>query len=265
MLTKEWINELEEIIDKEKFVQWADIKNEPNIAKFYSKVIKARFPIKASRQHEMERLMEKSRESFGYIVLATLLTSKKYGKNFNIVFTTNFDNLIAESIYRHTNQKVRVIGHDSLMSYVNPNSEKPQIVKLHGDVEFYPKNTEEETLELNDEALEIVKHVLTNCGLIFLGYGGNDQSIINSLNQIGPNSIPNGIFWIRKNLPDSKFKDWLNERNGSFWIKHSNFDEVMMYFLDYFDIQRLGKDRCMDIENDFLQSLEKIKKTNYNV
>ena len=263
-LTRKWLKELKNILTPDEYSKWykdnIGLSDVPNIAKFYSVVIKKRFPIKAQRQQEMEKLIDNGSESFGYIVLANLLASKKYGKNFNIVFTTNFDNLIAESIYRHTSEKVRLISHDSLMSFVNPNSARSQIVKLHGDVELEPKNTEDETSKLNDESLDIVKHTLTNCGLIFVGYGGNDKSIINSLNQIGKDSITNGIFWIRNTLPESKLKDWLDSREHSYWIKHSNFDHLMLYFLNHFDIPRPDKQRCLDAETDFRKSLDNFNK-----
>jgi len=263
-LTKQWLEELKYFLQPDEYSKWYEdnigSKNNSNMAKFYSIVIKKRFPIKSDRQQEMERLIDNGKESFGYVVLVHLLTSKKYGKNFNIVFTTNFDNLIAESIYRYTSEKARIISHDSLMSFVNIQSHKPQIVKLHGDVEFDPKNTEEETIKLNDDALETVKHTLTNCGLIFIGYGGNDKSIINSLVQISEKSITNGIFWVRNSLPDSKLKDWLDSREHSFWIKYSNFDQMMMYFLKYFDIPRPDKKRCLEAESDFQKSLENFSK-----
>jgi len=258
-LTKSWLDDLKRLMTDEKYSEWftktIGNKNEKRFAKFYPQVIKRRFQKKRSRQQEIERIVDNGRESIGYIILANLLTSERYGKNFNILFTTNFDNLIAESIYRYTAEKSRVIGHDTLMTYVDVTTKKPQIVKLHGDAEFDAKNTKDETYRLPPETLETIDHVLRNSGLIFVGYGGNDESIIDALNQLGQRAITNGVYWIKNNLPESKLKNWLESRDDVFWIQHSNFDHLMISFLTHFEISR-DRERCSELENNFQTSLE---------
>jgi hypothetical protein len=51
------------------------------------------------------------------------------------------------------------------------------VIKLHGDARLTPKNTELETKELTDAVKKVLKNLLHESGLIFVGYGGNDQSI----------------------------------------------------------------------------------------
>ena len=105
------------------------------------------------------------------------------------------------------------------MTYVDITAKKPQIIKLHGDAEFETKNTQDETYRLPDETLDIVDHVLRHSGLIFVGYGGNDESIIDALNHLDKRAVANGVYWIRNNSPTSKLKTWLDDRNDAFWIK----------------------------------------------
>ena len=97
-LTKEWLDDLKNLGGVDKHSKWYTQNigkfGTQNLAKFYFHVIEERFPLKAGRQQEIERIVDQGRESVGYVVLANLLTSKQYGKNFNIVLTTNFDNLI---------------------------------------------------------------------------------------------------------------------------------------------------------------------------
>jgi hypothetical protein len=55
---------------------------------------------------------------------------------------------------------------------------RPLVIKLHGDSRLSPHNTRGETKELDEKVKKVIKNLLYETGLIFIGYGGNDKSII---------------------------------------------------------------------------------------
>ena len=71
---------------------------------------------------------------------------------FNTVFTTNFDDLLNEAFYRFSHVRPVVCAHDSSISGVTITSDRPKIIKLHGDYLFDNIKTtlrETESLEMN--------------------------------------------------------------------------------------------------------------------
>ncbi|MCJ7497572.1 MAG: SIR2 family protein, partial [candidate division Zixibacteria bacterium] len=157
---------------KEIYTDYEDEK----ASSFYGKVIEKLFIYPEERQREIERLTEGKDPGFGYAVLAQIITNDKYCPHCSVVLTVNFDDLVADAIYLYTNKKPLVISHDSLAGFVKITRTRPMIIKLHGDARLEPKNTEQETKELADSVKKVLRNLLSETGLIFMGYGGNDES-----------------------------------------------------------------------------------------
>ena len=66
----------------------------------YGKLIDRLFLTPEDRQREIEDLCDGRTPSFGYAVLAQLVALE--GGRFNVVLTTNFDDLIADALYLYT-------------------------------------------------------------------------------------------------------------------------------------------------------------------
>ena len=115
--------------------------DENNPALFYGKVIEELFFTADDRQQEIEGLIEGKDPSFGYAVLAQLMTHEKCGRHCNVVLTVNFDDLVADALYLYTNKKPLVISHESLAGFVRITRTRPLVIKLHGDARLEPKNT----------------------------------------------------------------------------------------------------------------------------
>jgi len=183
-----WLPKLRElkIKNQENFDDWFKKRfpeyDKDNAAQYYGEMMESLFPTLKQRQQEIERLVEKGRPGFGYTVLAQLL-SEKFRESCNKILTTNFDDMVADALYLYTSKKPVVILHESLASFVKISDKRPLVIKMHGDSKFSPQNTNEETSELPKELKEVLKKLFSETGLIFIGYGGNDPSIIKILNE----------------------------------------------------------------------------------
>jgi hypothetical protein len=157
-----------------------------NPAAAYSKVMEARFDTAQKRQEEIERITRVGKPGYGYSALARLLSHETHGRRCNVVLTTNFDDLVAEALYLFGREEARplVIGHEALMSFVRVTRTAPMVVKLHHDRHLAPKNTPDEINELAGNVRQALHNVLQERGLIFMGYGGADPSIVKALAEL---------------------------------------------------------------------------------
>ena len=185
------------------------------------------------RQQEIERLCDAKFPGFGYAVLAKLIT-REVGK-FNVVITTNFDDLVSDALYLFTTAHPLVIGHESLAGFIRPTRTRPLVVKLHGDAHLAPQNTIAETAIVKEEVERQIKGLLNDRGLIIMGYGGNDKGIASMLSTLSKEALPFGVYWISGSEPLCPLRSWLEERNA-IWVDMYDFDEMMLLIRDTFDL-----------------------------
>lgn len=236
-LVKKWLPQLHQLKHSTEagWEQWAhehypDWDNNP--AAHYATVMQTLFPLEEERQREIENIVETGKPGFAYATLASLMTHKKLGRQTNVILTTNFDDLVADALYLYTNQKPLMIGHNALANFIRPSQKRPLVIKLHGDAKLAPKNTDGETQKIDQQTTDAVHGLLQETGLIFSGYGGNDESITKLLKELPSNSLHWGIFWLNAEKPaNPELQKWLEERNAV-WVKHNNFDELMMRVFD---------------------------------
>ena len=96
----------------------------------------------SQRRIYIEECVKNSTPSWGYIYLASLI-SNRY---FNVIFTPNFDDLLNEACFLYTGCKPIVCAHDSAVAGIRVTSNRPKILKLHGDFLYDSiKNTIKET------------------------------------------------------------------------------------------------------------------------
>lgn len=204
-----------------------------NPAVSYGPVMGQLFLQQEIRQLEVERLCDGKFPAFGYAVLATLVAQKK--GVFNVVLTTNFDEMVPDALYLYTRARPLVIGHESLAGYIRPTRTRPLVIKLHGDFRLSPQNTSAETEMLKKEVERQIANLLHDRGLIVMGYGGNDQGIAKMLKALPKESLPFGIYWISGSEPQGILRTWLEERNAV-WIQNADFDEMMLLIRDAFSL-----------------------------
>ena len=136
----------------------------------YSHLFELVYDQPSLRRAYIEKAVCKAKPNLGYIYLASLIEAGI----FNIIFTTNFDDLLSDAFfYFGNNLRPIVCTHDSSVSSVRLISDRPKIVKLHGDFLYESiKNTSSEvqSLEKNmrDKFIEFAKEF----GLVVVGYTG---------------------------------------------------------------------------------------------
>jgi hypothetical protein len=210
-----------------------------NPATLYGAVMERLFLYPDDRQREIENLCDGKFPGFGYAVLASLVAMPD--GHFNVVLTTNFDDLMADALYLFSFSQARplVIHHESLAGYIRPTRTRPLVVKLHGDNRLSPRNTADETKTLKEDIEKQIRSVLHDRGLIFIGYGGNDQGIANMLGTVPKESLPLGVFWVSRAEPQGTIRPWLESRNAV-WVEKGDFDELMLLVRDSFNPTRRG-------------------------
>ena len=215
-----------------------------NPALSYGKVMDALFFTPEDRQKEIEAQCDGRSPGFGYAVLAQLI--KQYKGQFNIVLTTNFDDLMADALYLYTDARPLVIPHESLAGFIRPTRTRPLIIKLHGDHRLTPRNTALETRELKLAVIERTAMVLHDRGLIFMGYGGNDLSIHKLLSGLSSEALPLGVYWVSTTEPTGPILECLR-RHHLVWVRAGYFDEVMLLIHNEFKLPHPSQQRFNDI------------------
>lgn len=174
------------LTDKES--SWYDPSNE------YSSLFQKKFDLPSQRRRFVERQVDSKLPSIGYSYMVSLFQSGY----FDTVFTTNFDDLINEAFYQFSRERPTLCAHDSSIKSVSVNSSRPKIIKVHGDYLFDSiKSTLNETESLETNTREKLIEFTKKYGLVFIGYAGNDRSIIDVVNYLlrQDEFLGNGIYW----------------------------------------------------------------------
>ena len=182
---------------------------------------------RSQRRIYIEECVKDAKPSWGYIYLANII-----GHNyFNVISTPNFDDLLNEACFLYADLRPIVCAHDSAVADIRVTSVRPKIIKLHGDFLYDSiRNTvrETETLEKNmrDKFMQFAREY----GLVVIGYGGNDRSIMDILDTMlrSEGYFPNGLYWcIRNKDKVSKKLERLMRRENAYWVEIKGFDEFM--------------------------------------
>ena len=152
----------------------------------YAQVFQDRHYNEKACQSEIEMLCSRGEPSYGYATFAQLLSHDQFGHHNYIVMTTNFDDLIAEALYLYGERHLRpqVITHEALARYIWTGSRRPVVIKLHGDALIDPRNLSDETEQLGQEMVSHMSSILRDRGLVFVGYGGFDNSVLRFLESL---------------------------------------------------------------------------------
>ncbi len=222
-------------------------------ASSYGSLIDKLFLTPEDRQREIADLCEGRTPSFGYAVLAQLVALSAGG--FNVVLTTNFDDLLADALYLYTDVRPLIIHHESLAAYIRPTRTRPLLIKLHGDHRLSPRNTVLETQSLAEDFQRHAAMVLHDRGIIFMGYGGADVGILKMLNNLPSEALPFGAYWVHPEEPQGQVREWLAHRQGV-WVRSGWFDEVMLLIRNAFDLPHPSPDRFTRIFDEYQQKFK---------
>lgn len=218
--------------NKQIIQNYFDQRGDSNISNPYSHYFKECYPDSLVRKEFLSDLVRDKKPSIGFLCLSALVERQK----FNVVWTTNFDDLIEKAITALNYKSCQIVSPDNASSVQQFNSDIPTVVKLHGDFRYDPlQNTDEELQELEASLHTKFLDASTQKGILVVGYSGSDKSVMTTLEKAleKPNAFPKGLIWcIPKGLQPSKDLEALIEKahqqnNRSGFLEIDNFD----YFL----------------------------------
>lgn len=261
-LAKKWLDEIksqEEEADYNKWLLESEIDStKPEL--YYPKIYQKRYENDPKSGFTfIEGLMAGKTPSYGYSVLAQILATTRH----NVVITTNFDDLLQEALYTYTNKRPLVCGHESLAGFAKARVDRPLIIKIHRDRFLSPIN-DDQTAEMKEQWLQPLSSIFSTYTPIFIGYGGNDGSLMHFLNNI--REFEN-IFWIEREgktkvRPNDLVNSLLSNKNGKL-IYSQGFDDLMFLLQDELklpllkeDILRVAKER----QDKYIKEVEEILK-----
>ncbi|MGN6485050.1 MAG: SIR2 family protein, partial [Thermomicrobiales bacterium] len=225
----------------------------------YGRVMKALFTSPALRQNEIEHLCTAAKPGFGYATMAQLMVQSE--NRFNILLTTNFDDLVADALYLFTGSHPLQIQHGTLSPYIRATRTRPLIVKLHGHHQFSPLNTPEETQTIDQGIAGGVRNLLNDRGIIFIGYSGNDDGVRDVLDNLPPEALPYGVYWVSRLEPMGTLRKWLLDRSAT-WVQKLDFDELMLHFRDVFSLPMPSLDSVKAVfshlDSDYIELSDRI-------
>jgi NAD-dependent SIR2 family protein deacetylase len=200
----------------------------------YSELFSRLYDLAAQRRDCIGQMLEGSFPNWGYLYLASLLQARI----FNTVFTTNFDDLINEACYLYTDGvRPIVCAHEAAALNIRITSSRPQIIKLHGDflVDSILKNTGSETESLTENMQTKFAQFGQEYGLVVVGYGGRDTSIMSILENLLTDKqfFRHGIYWCLRSgdKPRKKVAELL-KKDRVRRIDITGFDELMAMMRD---------------------------------
>ena len=239
-----WDKELLER-NKEEHLKWRNKLGitDANKSSFYSQYYERRFRRNpADGFNYLEKLMEHAKPSIGYVMLSYLLTQT----NNNVVITTNFDHLAEDAVNYYSQTIPLIIGHESLSHYISRQVNRPTIVKIHRDLLFDPKNRTEELEKLHDNWEKALDTIFSEYHPIFIGYAGNDKSLMNFLNENSEkflNDTWKFPYWMiyKSDTMAEAVQEFIEKADG-YLIKHDGFDKVLYLLGATFDYKLPSKE-----------------------
>lgn len=264
-LVETWLPELHRRVTSNKtpYQEWLPAEfpeyKAENPAASYARVMRRLFRVPAQRQRETERICLGKDPGFGYAVLAKLITQESCGSRCNFILTTNFDDMVADALYLHTQQKPLVIIHNSLIGFAETGRTRPLVIKLHGDALLEPRHVEEETFELDAKMRDVLADLLSRRGLIFVGYGGNDRSVLSFLKQLPSEALTWGVYWVNDQIPNNDFGHWLKSRPRAVWVNHLRFDELMLLIRSAFGLAHPEERRFQTLMNAYFETFKNLE------
>lgn len=199
----------------------------------YSGLFRHFHPMPSQRQIYLEDVMERARPTWGYLYLGGLIAKGRI----NRILTTNFDDLTHDALFRYYDIKPVVCPFDSAVTSIRiNNSKRPKIIKLHGDYLYDNlRNVRDEVKQLGANMEEKLIEMCKDSGLIVVGYGGNDDSIMEPLSYMlrRPGYLPMGIHWCYMTEPGQAASSYAQGRVADFFRNYP--DKVHLYAIRNFD------------------------------
>ncbi len=160
---------------------WMEFKEKFEIDLLYGKWFERFSENAEERQEFIEDIIKDNKPPAEYIILSFLIKAEL----FKTLFTTNFDDFINEALLNYADVKPRLIAHNEPLTFKKFLTERPTIIKLHGDYLFENiKNTPKEVGALEANMFNKLFKALNLFNLVVIGYNGADASVMNAIEKI---------------------------------------------------------------------------------
>jgi hypothetical protein len=186
---------LASVNEVELLAWYADQKLLQNPSLVYSDALNLVGDTPRSRQQYLRKFFDGKNPGESHLMIGRLVHSGFL----DAVFTTNFDTLMEEGIYKVIGSAVKVAAHAETVSDILVTETCPKVIKLHGDYLFSDiRNTEEETKTITRSMHQKLRTFLSERGLIVLGYSGNDNSVMSLFEEMAYEGrfFPYGLYWL---------------------------------------------------------------------
>ncbi len=200
-------------------------------AEFYPQIYERRFGDDLEEGNAyLEDVMKDAEPSLGYSMLAQILTETRH----QVVISTNFDNLVADSVLYFTDTFAQSVRHESLTGFIRVEPRRPLIAKIHRDLLLGPQSDPDQTTLLHEDWARALRKLFTRYTPLFVGYGGNDGSLMNFLQRLAPGQVPGGIFWCYRQGDEKPGRRILNliARHKGKLVSVADFDVFMTHLAD---------------------------------
>lgn len=217
-LAREWILKQE----------WYD-QNESD----YSNVLQRRYPTPDLRAKFFQGLIGNKQPCESHYSLAALMASRVIRAN--ICLTPNFDPFVEYALIRTMGKFPIVSYHEDDLDLSILTSREPIVLKLHGDFlyENLANLDEEVRFRLRGKMATKIENSVRERGLIVIGYGGHDASIMSILSNCAttPKCFSHGVYWILREgskLSESAltFMEKVHEKDA-YIMETKNADEFL--------------------------------------
>ncbi|PSP76167.1 hypothetical protein BRC81_13515 [Halobacteriales archaeon QS_1_68_20] len=179
------------------------------------------------RRECIQELVEGANPTLGHIILARLM-SEDYVP---LTLTPNFD----DPLYQFMEVRPHLVNHGAVTPWFKLMHDRPAIVKLHGDYLYDNlRNTDPETSTLSPGREEALRRTVTEYGLVVVGYGGADDSIMDPL--IETELSEYGVYWCSRNPDDIDGKPAeLLRTDDAYLVEIDGFVSMMTQFEEHID------------------------------
>jgi hypothetical protein len=91
-------------------------------------------------------------------------------------------------------------------------------------------------------------------GLIVIGYGGNDESVMGALEALPDDALEPGVWWVARTQPNARVCTWLS-RQGGHWVESTDFDQLMLLIQREFNLPHPKIDRWATVRDRYFEAL----------
>jgi tetratricopeptide (TPR) repeat protein len=197
-LIEKWRKECYEDCNPEEDIEdWVETQEMQNIGQRQSQYgywFERLHPTPGERRQRIQELVEDADTTPGHIILASLMSDEGERNYVPVTLTPNFDDLLFDAFYLYLEHRPQLINHRAVAPEFKLTRNDPAIVKLHGDYLYSNlHNTDEETESLEESMETAVGQTVGEYGLVAIGYGGNDESIMAALRDAEFSEY--GLYW----------------------------------------------------------------------